>query len=547
MFCIMKKRVLSINLVFLCTNVLGMQSPVSGYMSSEETYRKLKKVESASNGSDTDSESIGNSKDFSDNDSVFESIIEEKFVEKVKKTAEELIKKRDTPPGEMYANYFSNGNQFSQGSTQSWSTNSSEYSFDSDSYDTDTETNGFTVFVPRSFNKIILMDTSKYSSDSDSEIYSDGDSDSKDKESDDSDSEIYYSDNDSDSEDRGSDRTSDDLDNYQDARVFYLLSKEEIDLLIENPTNGIQSFVTGRELNINEVNYLGQPILNGFQSFITDNSDSDSKDRESDRTSDDSDNYQDARDFYLLPEEEIDQLIENPTNRIQSFIIDRGLNINEVNCFNEPILIYMASEGHTAVVKELIKNGADINTQDRYHHTALTRASQAGHKSIVEFLLDNINVDVKDDRLKALSWAAKKGRVEVIDLFLKNYPDLDLVNFKDKYGNSLLSMAIRNNQEATVKFLLENNVDIKDDQLEALSWATQNGRVEVIDLFLKNYPDLDLVNFKDKYGNSLLSIAIRNNQEATTKFLLENGAKINEIETNEEEKSPRMPFILPLD
>ncbi|MBO7454665.1 MAG: ankyrin repeat domain-containing protein [Alphaproteobacteria bacterium] len=195
---------------------------------------------------------------------------------------------------------------------------------------------------------------------------------------------------------------------------------------------------------------------------LPDNSDSDSESKSSNNS-----DYQDARDFHVLTEYEVDQL--PPKGRIKAFIINKGLDINKINRFGDPILVYAASEGDTDVVKELIENGADVNKRGKYGHTALILASLHGHKSIVEFLLNNTNVDINivdDAGCSALTRAIMEGHIEITDLLLKKNPEL--INLKNQHGNTPLSIAIVNCQEALAKFLIENGAKVGEKETDLL-------------------------------------------------------------------------------
>lgn len=82
------------------------------------------------------------------------------------------------------------------------------------------------------------------------------------------------------------------------------------------------------------------------------------------------------------------------------------------------------------------------------------------------------------DRLgrTALSWAAERGRVDVVELFLNSGAELERV---DKDGRSPLSWAAEGGSLAVVKLMIERgaNVNLKDNKgAGPLKWAYWRGK-----------------------------------------------------------------------
>ena len=75
------------------------------------------------------------------------------------------------------------------------------------------------------------------------------------------------------------------------------------------------------------------------------------------------------------------------------------------------LLTHAAMDGHTEVVKLLLKKKANVNARGRGGFTALHNAAQKGHLEIVQMLLDNkADINVKNERdVTPLHLAAGKG------------------------------------------------------------------------------------------------------------------------------------------
>ncbi|MGC8923596.1 MAG: ankyrin repeat domain-containing protein [Candidatus Micrarchaeia archaeon] len=56
------------------------------------------------------------------------------------------------------------------------------------------------------------------------------------------------------------------------------------------------------------------------------------------------------------------------------------------NCATNKALMYAARDGRTEIVKLLLEKGADVNAKDILGLTALRYAAENGHKDVVELL-----------------------------------------------------------------------------------------------------------------------------------------------------------------
>jgi ankyrin repeat protein len=123
-----------------------------------------------------------------------------------------------------------------------------------------------------------------------------------------------------------------------------------------------------------------------------------------------------------------------------------------------------------------------------------------------------------------LTWAAKEGRAEYIDLLLQKGVDIDI---KNDYGNTALLEATRENQEGIVRLLLGKKADANTtskDGSTPLIWASGRGRNTLVKLLIDNGADLNAIN--DNQSTALIQ-ALRYCHEDTAKLLIENGASIN--------------------
>jgi ankyrin repeat protein len=125
------------------------------------------------------------------------------------------------------------------------------------------------------------------------------------------------------------------------------------------------------------------------------------------------------------------------------------------------ILHYAVWNGHLDVVRVLLDLGtppSGVNNQPICH------AIRCGHTEIAKLLLDRKGVLYHHLDLEAFETAAKRGHVEILELFL----DRGLSIGKDRNHSSLLFYAVYARQIQVVKFLLDRGASIDETQYARL-------------------------------------------------------------------------------
>ncbi len=164
-----------------------------------------------------------------------------------------------------------------------------------------------------------------------------------------------------------------------------------------------------------------------------------------------------------------------------------GINVNIQDIDGKTPLQWAAGNGNLGAVCTLLKFGAEINAQDKAGATALHWAAFKGHTNVVTYLLKKGAKLYAQDKLGAtpLSRAVSNNKLETIKELLKNYTDnknnhtaqdLNLLTLPDNEGKTALHWTA---SEETAQLLIDFGFpkDIKDN----------NGHTPYDTAFLKGF------------------------------------------------------------
>ena len=127
------------------------------------------------------------------------------------------------------------------------------------------------------------------------------------------------------------------------------------------------------------------------------------------------------------------------------------------------VLQVASNEGHEAIAKLLIDNGADVNAQGGEHGNALHIAVFHGHEAIAKLLIEN-KADVNAQgghHGNALNAASTRGYEAIVKLLIENGANVNAQG--GEHGNALQAARF-SGYEAIAKLLIENGADVKAQQ-----------------------------------------------------------------------------------
>jgi len=174
-----------------------------------------------------------------------------------------------------------------------------------------------------------------------------------------------------------------------------------------------------------------------------------------------------------------------PNELLQVLNVTKNTNVSTYD--GHTLLHHACINDKLDMCRVLIDAGANVNAQDHFGRTPLMEQIASG----------NVNIEI----IKLL--LARGARV----------------NDVDHDGHSALYFAIYAENEAVIRYLIDNNANA--NELEILDAAAKKGSVQLLELLLSNGADINKTN---RFGQFALQVAFEeNNYEACT-FLRENGA-----------------------
>ncbi|MCP4130798.1 MAG: hypothetical protein GY754_07435 [bacterium] len=237
-------------------------------------------------------------------------------------------------------------------------------------------------------------------------------------------------------------------------------------------------------------------------------------------------------------------------NMVQ-FLLKKGAHVNvQGKPYSSALHRAVESKGENyySIMAALVQAGADINARNRQNATPLDAALQENNTDAIIFLINN-GADLNKREANFLNYAAKKGRIDLINLLLKKKVRINAVESEDE---SPLCHAIDNNHDRAARLLIAKKANVnKGDPLlaavrandiemiqlllkkgarinksQALFAATESFRFHIMKFLIKKGSP---VNMKDDTGETPLFSAIQNygydENMRTIRFLLRKGAR----------------------
>jgi len=208
-------------------------------------------------------------------------------------------------------------------------------------------------------------------------------------------------------------------------------------------------------------------------------------------------------------------------------------------------LILACKRGHTAIVDQLLKKGADLNARDRVNGSPLERGSTAlmmaagfDHMDTVRALFAHgkkPDLQLRNKEGQTAIWMASANEnLEMVQFLFSQGAKVDV---PDKDGKSILTTTLRHKQFEVLDFLVAKGADINrvdEAGFTPLITAVASNHsqkamvLRYLEKFLSFKPKLDLQQIKPRAGGeSALHMASRIGFLEAIQMLLDRGANVN--------------------
>jgi len=210
------------------------------------------------------------------------------------------------------------------------------------------------------------------------------------------------------------------------------------------------------------------------------------------------------------------------------------VEINACDCDGMTALHVACHKSYTTIVNQLlVMPEIDVNKTDNKQHAPLHAACTSGNKTIVKSLIEHgANFRLKNsDEMHPLHVAVAAKHREVVEMFLT---DDRLVEFKtellqerDKDGNSAFLLAVKSGDEKMVEFLLNSGLvtvtDTNTNGSNAIHLAAKIDNEKIMQVIYENDTESakGLLNEKDSSGCTPLHYAVEHDTCNALTFLVE--------------------------
>jgi len=145
---------------------------------------------------------------------------------------------------------------------------------------------------------------------------------------------------------------------------------------------------------------------------------------------------------------------------------------------------WAARKGNLEIVRCLTEHGADVMVGNNY---PVRRASGNGHLKVVKYLVEH-GADVTSNDNSAIVRASYNGHLEVLKYLVEHGADITARN------NCAIQYASRNGHLEVIKYLVECGADITAKNNYAVRHASKNGYLKVVKYLIDHGADITAKN-----------------------------------------------------
>ncbi|CEN61006.1 hypothetical protein ASPCAL07675 [Aspergillus calidoustus] len=220
--------------------------------------------------------------------------------------------------------------------------------------------------------------------------------------------------------------------------------------------------------------------------------------------------------------------------QVCKWLLDRGLDVNarSQGWYDGSALVAAASQGHTELVKYLVKAGADVNMThpegEGIYGSTLQAALESGSLDTTKYLIQKAGADIRAPLPRSLSGsalgtAANNEGTAMMKLLLDAGAD---VNNESEYGLTALNVKVRNGELASVRYLVEKaKADVNKG--DALGHAVGLRDISIARFLVKSGADVNARFTSGTFRSPLAVASTSSSHLEAVEFLLAAGADPN--------------------
>jgi len=256
----------------------------------------------------------------------------------------------------------------------------------------------------------------------------------------------------------------------------------------------------------------------------------------------------------------LEEIIQKNRIDLLKLLIANGLDINKKYENGKTILIYALEKRNITIVHYLIGCNADVNSLNNYiikeiisedkldllkffvanHLNIESKESTDNNKIIYQFDLTEendsikkhmnnifgINASLKNNKIEIINPIIQKDELDLLKMIIPGYLD---VNTKDENGNTPLIYAIQAQNISIIKYLIDQKADLEivNKSIKILENIVKDNNLDLLKYLINQ--KLDIINAKDFEKNTLLIYAVRYENESIINYLLEKGARTDDL------------------
>ena len=217
-------------------------------------------------------------------------------------------------------------------------------------------------------------------------------------------------------------------------------------------------------------------------------------------------------------------LASNDPKKISNYILDKNIKIWEQKLAENFTILHSAcaSDKTDIIITIIEKTKIRLGLDDK---SVLTPEEKSENEKIFN---DFINAKTDGDNQTALHLASFRGNIKIIKLLIANHAEINALTTN---GYNMIHKAAMGNKPSAIVYFNKKynmNLDDKDEnQMTALHLAIRNNMENSV-IYLLNL-GID-VNMRDKDGNTALHYAVKKKQTRIIKKLIQRGADVNAAE-----------------